>query len=91
MAIMAVMAWLHMATNMADIGVYAKNRENVVKAELKNLHRFKSYDQSKNDSDIMAISFVFLPHFCQKWTALEEALPMCPQSSSLFFWNPWNM
>ena len=29
MAIMAVMAWLHMAMNMADIGVYAKNRENV--------------------------------------------------------------
>ena len=26
---MAVMAWLHMATNMADIGVYAKNRENI--------------------------------------------------------------
>ena len=29
MAIMAVMALLHMAMNMAGIGVYAKNRENV--------------------------------------------------------------
>ena len=29
MAIMAVMSWLHMAMNMADIGVYAKNRENI--------------------------------------------------------------
>ena len=29
MAIVAVLAWLYMAMNMADIGVYAKNRENV--------------------------------------------------------------
>ena len=32
MAIMAVMTWLHMAMNMDDIGVFAKNRENVVYA-----------------------------------------------------------
>ena len=29
MAVMAIMALLHMAMNMARIGVYAKNRENV--------------------------------------------------------------
>ena len=62
-----------------------------VKAELKNLHRFKSYGQNKIDSEIMAISFVFSPHFCPKLTTLGEALPMGPQTSSLCFWNPWNM
>ena len=63
----------------------------VEKAELKNLHRFKSYGQNKINSEIMAISFVFSPHFCPKLTTLEEALPMGPQTSSLCFWNPWNM
>ena len=29
MAIMAIMAWLYMAMNMANIGVYAKSRRNV--------------------------------------------------------------
>ena len=92
MAIMAVMAWLHMAINTADIGGFAKNRENAaVKVELKNLHWFKSDGQNKINSEIMAISFVFSPHFCPKLTTLEEALPMGPQSSSLCFWNPWNM
>ena len=29
MAIMAIMAWLYMAMNMANIGVYSKSRKNV--------------------------------------------------------------
>ena len=29
MAIMAIMAWLYMAMNMANIGVYSKTRKNV--------------------------------------------------------------
>ena len=32
LAILAVMTWLHMTMNMADICVYAKNRENVQEA-----------------------------------------------------------
>ena len=72
MAIMAVMAWLHMAMNKADIGVYAKKQGKcrlAVKAELKNLHRLKSYGQKKMDSEIMVIFFVqgvpqYCLHFC---------------------------
>ena len=29
MAIMAIMAWLYMAMNMANIGVYSKTRKNI--------------------------------------------------------------
>ena len=58
-----------------------------VKAELKNMHRFKSYGQNKIDYEIMAISFVFWAYFGPKMTTLEEALPMGPQRSSLCFWN----
>ena len=47
-----------------------------VKAELKNLHLFKSYGQNKIDSTIMAISYIFLPNFCPKLTTLQEALPI---------------
>ena len=34
-----------------------------VKAELKNMHRFKSYGQNKIDYEIMAIFFVFWAYF----------------------------
>ena len=66
-AIMAILSTLAnmaqriMVLNMADIGLYAKNRKN---AELKNLQLLKSYGQNKIKSKIGAISFVFLT---QKW------------------------
>ena len=50
-----------------------------VKAELKNMHRFKSYGQNKIDYEIMIISFVFWAYFWPKMTTLEAALPMGPQ------------
>ena len=42
---LAIMAWRIMVLNMADIGVYAENRNNVDhwKLELKNTYRFKNY------------------------------------------------
>ena len=69
MALMAIMEWYDMATNMAVIGVYWKSGEkgrSPMKTELKKLHQVKSYSQIKIDSEIMAISFVFLPHFGTK-------------------------
>ena len=57
------------------------------KTELKKMHLVKSYGHIKIDSDIMAVSFVFLPHFGPKLTPLGQALPRGPQSSSLCFWN----
>ena len=60
----------------------------VEKEELKNLHQFKSYGQNK-------INFEILSHFLcilgPKMTTLGEAFPMGPQSSSLCFWNQWNV
>ena len=57
------------------------------KTELKKMHLIKSYGQIKIDSDIMPVSFVFLPYFGPKLTSLEQALPRGPQSSALCFWN----
>ena len=65
MAIMAFIAWLHMAMNTTNNGV-CKEQENCrseVKADLKNMHRFKSYGQNKIDYEIMAISFIFWAYF----------------------------
>ena len=58
MPIMAIMAWLH----MADICVFAKDRKKciwAVKAELKDLHQFKSYGQNKIEFEIKAILCIF--------------------------------
>ena len=60
-----------------------KKYRSVLKANLKNTHRFKSYGQNKINSKIMAISLVFWPYFGRKKTTLKEALPMSPQ-------NQWN-
>ena len=49
------------------------------------MHLVKSYGQIKIDLEIMAVSFVFLPHFVPKIAPLEQALPRGPQSSSLGF------
>ena len=46
----------------------------------------KLVSQIKIDSEIMAVSFVFLPHFGPKFDPLGQALPRGPQSSSLCFW-----
>ena len=67
MPIMNNIEWLHMAMNMADIGVYAKNRENIAQKWKWNKEiMFKSYGKNKIDFENMAISFVFLPDFCPK-------------------------
>ena len=69
--------------------MYAKNWKNVDQQWKRN---WKICIGSKqNNSEIMVISFVFLPHLCQKLTILEGALPMVPQNSSLSFWDPWNV
>ena len=49
------------------------------------------HTQEINDTDIRAISFLFLPYVWPKMTILEEALPMPPLNSYLCFWNEWNM
>ena len=51
------------------------------------MHPIKSYGQIKIDSEIMAVSFVFLPNFGPKFAPLEQALSKGPQSLSLCFWN----
>ena len=54
---------------MADIGVHGKNRKNIdhkVKAESKNMHRFKSYAQNKIDSEILAITIVLYYNLARK-------------------------
>ena len=50
------------------------------KTELKKMYQVKSYSQIKIDSGIVAVSFVFLPHFGPKLTPLGQALPRGPQS-----------
>ena len=76
MAIMAIVALLNMATNMAIIGVWKEQEKyrSPAKMELKKIHPIKSYGHIKIYSKIMAVSFVFSPHFS-------------PQSSALCFWN----
>ena len=41
----------------------------------------------KMDNEIMAVSFLFWPHFGPELTSLEQALPRGPQRASLCFWN----
>ena len=65
-----------MATNMDVIGVYGKIRNNVghpMETELKKLQRFKSYDQIKIDTKIMAILLCILVHI---FNELEGPLKM---------------
>ena len=50
----------------------------------KKMHQFKSYSQNKIDTTIMDISL-----FEAKYGRLWGALPIDPQSSSLYFWNQW--
>ena len=65
--ILTIMAWRIMVTDLIDIGVNLFEEQekcrSTVKAELKNMHRFKSYGQNKIDYEIMAISFVFWAYF----------------------------
>ena len=51
-----------------------------MKAELKNMHRFKSYGQNKIDYEIMAISFVFMADFSP---GLQDPLK-CSDLSQIF-------
>ena len=92
LTIMAPKKWLWYGHRCVLYGCLHKEGEKCrspMKTNLKNMHRIKSYGQNKIRSQIMAISFVFLPYFCPKMATPEEALPNGPQSSSLYFWNQW--
>ena len=54
---------------------YGETCGSPVKTELKKLRWLKSYGQIKIDSEIMAVSYVFLAYFGLKLTPLGQALP----------------
>ena len=68
----AIMAWPNMATDMVNSDFFANIHgkcRSPVKADIKKMHRFKSYGQNKINTTIIAISHVHWPFglFWNQW------------------------
>ena len=93
MAKMTITAWPDMAKNMANMGFHAMNRTNVDhqwKRNLKICIGSKVMAKTKPYVKFWPFPLYFGPILGQKWSVKREALPMGPQSPSLYFWNQWN-
>ena len=79
LAILAVMTWLHMTMTIADIFVYAKNRENVDqqwKWNWKICIGSKVMAKTKSTLKLWPFPLYFCPLFSRNWPLLRKHFPL---------------